>query len=195
LSKIALSGDPSGTGTFTIASPNSNSNYTLTLPANSGTLVTTSSTGQVIPRAALPAGSVLQVVQAYTATGTTTTSGSPVDTTLSATITPTSASSKVLVLMNSNGYTARGGTVVAFGDAYFYIVRGSTQLVISRTGINFGNNTWTDMFPAQNSLVYLDSPATTNATTYKMQISTSNSLSLSVPFQSFATMTLLEVAA
>jgi len=44
LSKIALSGDPSGTGTFTIASPNSNSNYTLTLPANTGTLLTTAST-------------------------------------------------------------------------------------------------------------------------------------------------------
>ena len=146
-------------------------------------------------RAQLPAGSVLQVVQGYTATGTTTTSGSPVDTALSATITPTNASSRILVLMNANGYTNRGSTVVAFGDAYFYIIRGSTQLVVARTGVNFGNNNWTDMFPAQNALVYLDSPATTSATTYKMQISTSSSLSLTVPFQSFATMTLLEIAA
>jgi hypothetical protein len=195
MSKIALSGDASGTGTFTIASPNSNSNFTLTLPTNSGTVLTTASAGQTIPKAALPTGSVLQVVQGYTATGTTTTSGSPVDTALSASITPTSASSKILVLMNSNGFTARGSTVIAFGDAYFYIVRGATQLVNSRTGINFGNNNWTDMFPSQNCLVYLDSPATTSATTYKMQISTSNSLSLTVPFQSFATMTLLEIAA
>jgi hypothetical protein len=38
MSKIALSGDASGTGTFTIASPNSNSNYTMTLPSANGTV-------------------------------------------------------------------------------------------------------------------------------------------------------------
>jgi hypothetical protein len=157
-----------------------------------GTL-TTSSRG--IAKASMPAGTVLQVVNAITASGTTTTSGSPVDTTLSATITPTSASSTVLVFLTTNGYTARSATVVAFGDAYFYITRGATNLTTCRTGINFGNNTWTDMFPAQNCYVFLDSPATTSATTYKMQISVSNSLSLTVPFQSYAGMTLLEIAA
>jgi hypothetical protein len=45
MSKIALSGDASGTGTFTIASPNSNSNFTLTLPASSGTMALTSAAG------------------------------------------------------------------------------------------------------------------------------------------------------
>lgn len=39
MSKIALSGDASGTGTFTIASPNSNNNRTLTLPDATGTVV------------------------------------------------------------------------------------------------------------------------------------------------------------
>lgn len=38
MSKIALSGDASGTGTFTIASPNSNNNRTLTIPDAAGTL-------------------------------------------------------------------------------------------------------------------------------------------------------------
>ncbi len=38
MSKIALSGDASGTGTFTIASPSSNSNYTMTLPSANGTV-------------------------------------------------------------------------------------------------------------------------------------------------------------
>jgi uncharacterized protein YaiE (UPF0345 family) len=47
MSKIALSGNASGTGTFTIASPNSNSDRTLTLPDNSGTMVTTASTAAV----------------------------------------------------------------------------------------------------------------------------------------------------
>jgi hypothetical protein len=44
MSLVALSGNVSGTGTLTIASPNTNSNYTLTLPENSGTLISTAST-------------------------------------------------------------------------------------------------------------------------------------------------------
>ena len=41
MSKIALEGNSSGTGTFTIAGPNTNTNYTITLPQETGTLVTT----------------------------------------------------------------------------------------------------------------------------------------------------------
>jgi hypothetical protein len=44
LSKIALSGNASGTGTFTIASPDSNSDRTLTLPDEAGTVLTSAST-------------------------------------------------------------------------------------------------------------------------------------------------------
>jgi hypothetical protein len=47
MSKVALSGNASGTGTFTIASPNSNTDRTLTLPDNTGTVVTTGSTAAV----------------------------------------------------------------------------------------------------------------------------------------------------
>jgi hypothetical protein len=45
MSKIALSGNASGTGTFTIASPNSNSDRTLSLPDNSGTVATSGTSG------------------------------------------------------------------------------------------------------------------------------------------------------
>ena len=41
MSKIALEPNASGTGTFSIASPDSNSNRTLTLPDSTGTLATT----------------------------------------------------------------------------------------------------------------------------------------------------------
>jgi len=47
MSKVQLAGNASGTGIFTIASPNSNTDRTLTLPDNTGTLVTTASTGSV----------------------------------------------------------------------------------------------------------------------------------------------------
>jgi len=140
------------------------------------------------------AGRVLQVVSSYTTTTTTTTSATPIDTALSATITPSSATSKIFVLVSSNGQTGKVGSVVN-GDMYFYIVRGATQLTSSRLGINFGVTTWNDFFPAQNCFTYLDSPATTSATTYKMQISVGGSQSLTVPTASFATMTLMEIAA
>jgi hypothetical protein len=44
MSKIALSGNASGTGTFTLASPDSNSDRTLNLPDSEGTLATAEST-------------------------------------------------------------------------------------------------------------------------------------------------------
>lgn len=47
MSKIALSGNASGTGTLTIAAPNTSTDRTLTLPDNTGTLVSTGSTAGV----------------------------------------------------------------------------------------------------------------------------------------------------
>ena len=44
MSRVTIQGNPSGTGIFTIASPNSNTNQTLTLPDASGTLLTNSGT-------------------------------------------------------------------------------------------------------------------------------------------------------
>jgi tetrahydromethanopterin S-methyltransferase subunit E len=41
LSKIAFSPNASGTGTFTVAAPNTNTDYTLTLPETTGTLALT----------------------------------------------------------------------------------------------------------------------------------------------------------
>ena len=49
MSKIALSSNPLGTGTLTIASPNTNTDRTLTLPDNTGTLLSTTSTS-VLPK-------------------------------------------------------------------------------------------------------------------------------------------------
>lgn len=49
MSKIALSSNALGTGTLTIASPNTNTDRTLTLPDNTGTLLSTTSTS-VLPK-------------------------------------------------------------------------------------------------------------------------------------------------
>ena len=45
MSQVAVSGNALGTGTFTIASPNSNTNRTLDLPDASGTILTTATPG------------------------------------------------------------------------------------------------------------------------------------------------------
>ena len=49
MSLIKLSGNPSGTGAFTIAAPNSNTDRTLTLPDATGTVVTADGSGTIQP--------------------------------------------------------------------------------------------------------------------------------------------------
>jgi len=44
MSRIAVQGNASGTGTLTIAAPNTSTDRTLTLPDNTGTIITTGST-------------------------------------------------------------------------------------------------------------------------------------------------------
>jgi len=48
MSKVAITGNTSGTGTFTIAAPNSNTDRTLTLPDSAGTIVTSSNINQYL---------------------------------------------------------------------------------------------------------------------------------------------------
>ena len=43
MSKVAIVGDPSGTGTFTISAPNGNTDRTLVLPDEAGTVLTSAS--------------------------------------------------------------------------------------------------------------------------------------------------------
>ena len=72
MSRVVIKGDASGTGDFTIAAPNSNTDRTLTLPDVTGTVLTSGS------NADFPAGSVLQVVSTTTdGLITTTTQGAP----------------------------------------------------------------------------------------------------------------------
>ena len=54
MSKIALSPDDSGTGTFTLASPNSNTNRTLTLPDAAGEVLTTTGDGSGLTGIVIP---------------------------------------------------------------------------------------------------------------------------------------------
>jgi hypothetical protein len=136
------------------------------------------STGQVltvaggVPSWATPAagggGKVLQVINATYATGTSNSTSTYADTGLTATITPSSATSKVLVLVNQAG-CSRGNQDDA-NSVMIRLLRGATEIVsdfVGKAGANMGNNyVWMGGVGNTN---FLDSPATTSATTYKTQ--------------------------
>jgi hypothetical protein len=185
MSNIAIQGAATGTGVFTLASPATNTDRTLTLPDEAGTVLTSAG----IPASAMPAGSVLQVVSSIFATSTTTTSTSYVDTGLSATITPSSTSSNILVFVNMSGmYIANAGN---YPKAM--LVRNSTQIgeFLGAAGYNIAGAS-----VGAGGMSYLDSPATTSAVTYKVQIlSATGQVVYWSNNSSKCTMTLMEIAA
>jgi hypothetical protein len=115
--------------------------------------------------AAAGGGKVLQVVSGTTTTGATVTSNTTyLDTNLTATITPSATSSKILV-MTSQGLFKEAQTNSAIN---YRLLRGSTTIVdIVNAGILFQDTAL--RLGVLQSLVYLDSPNTTSATTYKTQ--------------------------
>ena len=155
-----------------------------------GTL-TTSSRG--IAKASMPAGSVLQVVNATYGTLVSSSSSTFADTGLTATITPTSSTSKILVIVSQNGNLKGGANNTRTGLKLF---RGATDLVTWEVFANW-NNTIVLSASATSGLEYLDSPGTTSATTYKTQFNSQDNLA-SVSVQggsSVSTITLMEIAA
>jgi hypothetical protein len=147
----------------------------LAVGANASVLTADSSTATGL-KWATPAGGgkVLQVVQGTYATETTVASTTMTDTGLTASITPTLDTSKVLVLVtqstaalrdnNSNGMSLR-------------LLRGATSIYEPVAGGYEPYMTNISLFTTQSSLYsavlqtmsYLDSPATTSSTTYKTQ--------------------------
>jgi hypothetical protein len=135
-------------------------------------------TSGTLPGARLPAGSVLQVVQATYSTPVTISSTSNVDTGLSASITPTSATSKILVLTSQAGFSVIDSN--ASRTNIISLVRGSTTIFTfywETNGAVGANGFKVDPYSA--NIEFLDSPATTSSVTYKTQArgdTTSNSL-------------------
>lgn len=114
-------------------------------------------------------GKVLQVVQATTTTEVSTTSTSVVTTGLTASITPSSASSKILIYAS----LPAGATNANFWIGIFSLHRGTVA------GTSLGN--FTSVFSASSqiqlpvSIHYLDSPATTSSTQYTVGMRVANS--------------------
>jgi hypothetical protein len=122
-----------------------------------------------IPAWAAPAGGgkVLQVIQATSTSELTSSSSTFVDTNLTANITPSAATSKVLVLVQHAGTNKSDANAANRLD--IRIMRGATEILKARDMMYDNAATrWNSVNQVMN---YLDSPATTSATTYKTQFS------------------------
>jgi hypothetical protein len=124
-------------------------------------------------------GKVLQVVNATYSTQATSTSTTWADTGLSATITPSSATSKILVLMTTPFYNQRDNVS---NNAGLRLLRGSTFIFGDNSASaplywagNYDSTATSQNFRTTISFNYLDSPSTTSATTYKTQLAVQNS--------------------
>ena len=148
-----------------------------------------------IPTWAAPAsGKLLQVVAANYSTATSSTSSTYADTGLTATITPTLNTSKILVMVHQNGCAKLNDNLNA--ELSVKLFRSATELAQFGNGSAF-TGTAIYNFIGSISVAYLDSPATTSATTYKTQFNNINNAGTArVQSQSsVSTITLMEIGA
>jgi len=137
------------------------------------------------------AGKVLQVVQGVYSTSTTNSTTTYADTGLTATITPTSSSSKILILISHVGLSK--GSASGDSSINIRLLKASTSIATLATQLGYQNSAVRLDFSGFFS--YLDSPATTSSTTYKTQFANANT-SAAVTVQSSndtATITLMEI--
>lgn len=148
-----------------------------TISGTTGINLATQPLTGALPDANAPSGSVIQVVNSVKTDTQSTASTSYIDvTSLSVTITPASASNKILVRVCLNNISVDNA-----GVALFNLVRGSTTLTSSTAGgladtadawaSGGGGGMATNSRKISScSLDYLDSPSSTSSLTYKVQM-------------------------
>jgi hypothetical protein len=136
---------------------------------------------------------IKQVIIGTHSTQVSSTSASFADTGLTASITPSAATSQVLVIVSQ----AVSLTTSNNGAMSIKIVRGVTD-VQTFLYAQYGNVAASVSWANYNSHIYLDSPATTSATTYKTQFAMPTAVSTTGYVQrasATSTMLLLEIGA
>ena len=159
MSKIAFKSNESGTATFTIEAPATNTNRIFELPDEAGKILTNATPG-----------TVLQVVQGTTTTPVFVSTLNYTDTTLSASITPTSATSKILVLVSQNTGLERTGS--DRNTIEYKILRNAVEIYNNPIILSFigGVNPNNEIRLRGNIFSsVLDDPNTTTSITYKTQ--------------------------
>jgi hypothetical protein len=150
---------------------------------------------QTIPKATLPTGCILQVINSAYNTQTANSTGSYAATGVTATITPTSSTSKILVMVTGGD----AATTSNSSGVQTELRRNSTSLatfaVQGPVYIGSGGSFFIGTGPCIN---YLDSPATTSATTYATYFKPQGGAGATATVQrdgTTSTITLMEVSA
>jgi hypothetical protein len=150
---------------------------------------------QTIPRGTLPTGSVLQVVQTTWNTYQSSSSSTYADLNGSSiSITPLFSTSKVMVLINLNNCGK------ATNNTYLNVklLRNGSDVILVANGVGYTNTTIEQNLGV--SFTYLDSPLSTSAQTYKLQIASggNNATAWVNNYQGaagYSSVTLMEIAA
>jgi len=158
----------------TAGSPNTliDGKSTIPAPITSSDNILVSQNGVLYKAPANSFGKVFQVVQGSTITPTTVSTGTRTDSGLTVTITPSSNTSKVLVLV-SQAIRYNRDSAVADQGAYLYLMRGPTDIYTASSGgfdVFFQSSaTMAVYIGAPWAFHILDAPATASAVTYKVQ--------------------------
>jgi hypothetical protein len=179
MSAIRLTGSTSGYAEITPSAIAGD--VQLVLPSTAGTL-------DRLNRA----GNVLQVVNATYSTSTTRASSAYADTNLTASITPASATNKILVIVHHNGC----GKNTSDTQLQLRLLRDSTVIAQIEDTAGYDGSSGSN-YIGTCSISYLDSPSSTSAITYKTQYaSAANTSQVQLQANStVSTITLMEVAA
>ena len=136
---------------------------------------------------------ILQIVEGTTGTTVTSSSASYTDSTLTATITPSSASNKIIVIANQSVVSK---TANAADTNMVYRLKRDATVIKSIIGLMYENSAKQLFIPGPTIISY-DSPNTTSAVTYKTEFNSATaSTSVTVnPSGSNSTIILMEVKA
>ncbi len=144
--------------------------------------------------AAITTGTVLQVVSGSTTTQTSTSSTSFQATNITASITPSSASSKIFVMVTAATETRTSASNGSYPQV-IAVFRDSTEIASTAIGTREASGFF-DHVNSGTSVSKLDTPATTSAITYTVKIkSNMSTTTVSCPFGGYeGVITLTEIA-
>ena len=131
-------------------------------------------TNRIVPRDGLPSGSSgapIQIRYGSTSSIVDSTSNSYIDSGITATITPTRADSKILVMTSISGVQKNGSTYLKAR-----LLRDSTEIALLDDGACYTNSGGYNIVGSVTTNI-LDSPSTTNAVTYKVQFMSAENVS------------------